>query len=295
MTRAYLIACLIGFCDISIAQEKKHFTVSETEDYEKVRFYFQSAAGTCSILPSNDKNPVNAYGYLSEGFAPEFSYSVDNQGILHSNLIVEESSSVSATRNVSFGLFGGSSKKDNNWKLYLSDSKPLELRLNYGVGSADIDLSGLAVQNLYVSTGSADVKVDYMNNFPNSVEMDTFLVKVDMGSVVANQMNLAKAKYVMADVGFGNLTMSFTEENYVATEIHASVGAGSLEVNIPRDNIPVKVIINNSPLCRVKFSKDFKEIEDNIFINRAYSSDNDNNLIFKLDVGMGNIDFRNSN
>ena len=64
--------------------------------------------------------------------------------------------------------------------MYLTDSKPYFLELHYGIGNANIDLSGLAIKTLKVNTGSADVNVGYYSSLENQIDMDTFFVKVDL-------------------------------------------------------------------------------------------------------------------
>ena len=81
---------------------------------------------------------------------------------------------------------------DKVWKMYLTDTKPYFLELNYGVGNANIDLSGLAIKNLKIITGSADVNVGYYSALENQIDMDTFFVKVDLGSVNVKNLNLSQ-------------------------------------------------------------------------------------------------------
>ncbi|MEJ0054893.1 MAG: hypothetical protein WDN75_04140 [Bacteroidota bacterium] len=42
--------------------------------------------------------------------------------------------------------------------------------------------------------------------------MDTFFVKVDLGSLNVKQMNLSRSKVVMAEVGFGNIFLDFSNK-----------------------------------------------------------------------------------
>ena len=111
-----------------------------------------------------------------------------------------------------FWLLRKTEQANKLWKMYLTDSKPYFLELNYGVGNANIDLSGLAIQKLKINTGSADVNVGYYSALENQIDMDTFFVKVDLGSVNVKNMNLSRTRFVMADVGFGNMTLDFSNK-----------------------------------------------------------------------------------
>jgi len=124
--------------------------------------------------------------------------------------------------------------------------------------------------------------------------MDTFYVKVDMGSIIAQQMHLCRARNIITDIGFGNATLYFSNVPTTSGRVDATVGAGNLEVLIPRKNAPVIIYINDSPLCGIKLAKDFKEVDDNIYVNKDYSPDALNLLTFNIDVALGNVIFKYS-
>jgi hypothetical protein len=121
--------------------------------------------------------------------------------------------------------------------------------------------------------------------------MDTFYVKVDMGELKIDQMNLSNAENIIADIGFGNLEMNFGKKSYSNSNIKANVGAGNMKIFVSKKNMPVIIHINDSPLCKVKLTKNFKEIEDNVFVNEAYSENAKNILSFNVGVALGNITF----
>ena len=160
------------------------------------------------------------------------------------------------------------------------------------LASANIDLSGLAVQNLKINTGSADVNIGYHSGLENLIEMDTFFVKVDLGSVTAKNLSLAKTKYVVANVGFGNLMLDLSTAPVCSNHIRGSVGAGNLVILLPSESTPVLVKIKDSWLCSVRLTSDLKKISETTFSNAAYTKDPKNALTFDLDVSMGNIIFK---
>ncbi|HEX6891685.1 MAG TPA: hypothetical protein VF141_13340, partial [Chryseolinea sp.] len=198
------------------------------------------------------------------------------------------------SQTISTRFFGASEKEssDKLWKMYLTDGKPYFLEFNYGVGNANIDLSGLAVKNLKISTGSADVNVGYYSALENQIDMDSFFVKVDLGSVNVKNLNLSRARFVMADVGFGNMTLDFSNKPLVSNKIKGSVGAGNLTIILPKNDTPVLVKIQDSWLCSVKVPSSLKKVAENTFANAAYSKNAKNALVFDLDVSMGNIVFQ---
>lgn len=190
-------------------------------------------------------------------------------------------------------MFSSADKNiEKPWHVYLSRSIPFHLNLRYGMGNSAVDLSGLAVENCRINTGSADVRVGYFAGVPNKVKMDTFYAKVDLGVLELDQLNLSHAREILADVGFGKIQMRFAEKSGSKCLVNASVGAGSLEVLLENPDIPVIVHINDSPLCRIKMREVFTEIKPNVFVNQSYDDEDQDLITFNIDVAMGNVTFR---
>ena len=162
----------------------------------------------------------------------------------------------------------------------------------FGVGEAYIDLSGIKVSRFKVRTGSADVNIGYLTNMPNPIIMDTFNVKVDLGNVVIRKLYMLRAQYIHTEVGFGSMQLDLTEPPSVPSHIKASVGAGTLEILIPKNDCSIIIKIKNSMLCDVRLTKSFVEISDNVFVNEEYNKNVINQLTFEVDVSLGSIIFK---
>jgi len=138
------------------------------------------------------------------------------------------------------------------------------------------------------------VNITYGTGIENKVTMDTFFIKVDMGTVTAQHINLAKSKVVVANVGFGNMYLDFSDKPTTSNHIIGSVGAGNLTIQLPSDEVPVVVKINDSWLCSLNLSKSLKKVGTNKFANASYSKNTKNALNFDLDVSMGKIIFKDA-
>ena len=276
-----------------VAQIKKQFSIEPSSEFEKVELKFRTKSGICYIKPSQHETPLSIYSNQDfDDYEHTFSKEIGNR-ICFVDLSLTDKNSDDLSRSISHSVFNGSNKaKDKMWKIYLSDDTPYDLDLNYGMGEAFIDLSGLSIGNLKVNSGNADVNIGFMSGLGNQVVMDTFLVNVDLGSVNVRKMSMSKSKLVIADVGFGNLYLDYDDVPEQASQIEASVGAGNLVVRIPNKDVPVIVKINDSMLCRVRLSKSFEEIEKNTFVNPAYSQGTENLLAFDVDVSLGTIVFK---
>ncbi|MTI22140.1 hypothetical protein E1176_14005 [Fulvivirga sp. RKSG066] len=278
---------------LSFSQIKKQFSVDNDRKVEKVDLKFKVNSGQCFIKPGETSDLLNVYS--NQDF-DSYSHSFEketNRETCKINLALEDNKSQGLSQSISYRMFGKSeSTPEKIWKVYLTEDKAYNLNLNYGIGHANIDLSGLSVEKLKVFTGSADVVIDYENDGYNKVEMDTFYVKVDLGSVAVKKLNLSKSRNVVADIGFGNLTLDFSDKPEVASNIKSSVAAGNLLILLPPAETPVMIKVTDSWLCRVKLTKSFKNLGNNTFVNAAYTKDAEDVLTFNLDVSMGSIEFR---
>ena len=276
-------------------QVKRQFNVESTDACKSISLTVRANSGNCYVKPSQNSDVLNVFSNQdAQSFSHNFSKEVRNQTCFVS-LTLEEDVSGGFGRTISTRMFGQpESRSDKYWKMYLTDMKPYFLELNYGMGQAHVDLSGLSIRRLKISTGSADVNVGY-ESLENHIDMDTLYVKADLGSVNVKNINFSRAHNVVADVGFGNMTLDFSGRPLVSNNVKGSVGAGNLTIILPDNSVPVLVKVRDSWLCSVSISKNLKSIGNNTYVNEAYEKNPRNPLQFDLDVSMGNIIFKQSN
>ena len=283
----------VAITSLAVGQIKKQFSVDDSPSCNQIKLTLRANSGTCFLRPSHNPEILNVFSNQDvDSYSHQFTKEITNN-VCNVMLSLEEVRAEGLSQSISYKVFRNeNSSQEKFWKMYLTDAKPYLLELDYGVGNANIDLSGLSVKNLKINTGSADVNIGYYSGMENAIEMDTFLVKVDLGSVTAKNLSLAKTKYLVADVGFGNVMLDLSATPLVGNYIKGSVGAGNLVILLPNDETPVLVRIKDSWLCSVKISRSLKKIGENTFANAAYNKNAQNALTFDLDVSMGNIIFK---
>ena len=250
MLKTVLFWASIGAHLVSFGQIKKQFSVEKAESCNKVNLSLKAKTGNCFIRPSQSSDFLNIY---SNQDLEQYSHSFSNEIKGTTSVIklaLEQESQRGVGKKISYQVFGSDDRQSEKfWKVYLTESTPYSLNLDYGLGNANIDLSGLSVEKLKINTGSADVNITYGTGIENKVTMDTFFIKVDMGTVNAQHINLARSKVVVANVGFGNMYLDFSDKPTTSNHIIGSVGAGNLTIQLPDDEVPVVVKINDSWLC----------------------------------------------
>jgi len=293
MQKSYwLTAFAIAFAGMAWGQMKRQFTVENSQACQRVNLHLKANSGDCYVKAGHSSEILNIFSNQDQSsYSHQFRKEIVNNAC-RVFLNFENTSSHSISQTISTRMFGEERADNRIWKMYLTDSKPYDLVLEYGVGNAHVDLSGLAIRKLKINTGSADVNIGY-SSLENKVNMDTLSVKVDLGSLNVQNINMSRARYTAADVGFGNMTLDFSASPPLVTNhIVGSVGAGNLTIILPSTQTPVLVRINDSWLCSVKIPEGLKKIRPDTFANAAYSENAQNALIFNLDVSMGSIVFR---
>ncbi len=280
------LVCVVG---TSSAQIQKHFKIERSNRHKSVTLNYASCSGVCYISSGESDEPITVY---SDRDIDEFNHTFNKityNNNLEINLNLESKNKQTFSQSISNKVFSTNRLEDNLWKVYLAEDLPYDLNFVFGVGSAFIDLSGLNINNFSVRTGSADVNIGYLTHIPNPVVMDSFNIKVDLGNVIVRKLYLSRAKHIYAEVGFGSMQLDLAEPPTVPSNVYASVGAGTLEILIPKNDCSIIVKIKDSMLCNVQLTKSFKLISENVYVNEAYDESAVNQLAFEIDVSFGNI------
>jgi hypothetical protein len=135
---------------MSFGQIKKQFSVEDDPSCDNIKLTLKANSGTCFIKPSH--NPENSERFQQSVRTTLFSsVCKGSQWQSLSNNIIAGRSPIqkASAKPVSSRKVFGSEKPEQEkfWKMYLTDAKPYSLELNYGVGNANVDLSGLAIKS----------------------------------------------------------------------------------------------------------------------------------------------------
>ncbi|WP_421873112.1 hypothetical protein [Marinoscillum sp.] len=291
MLRLVFTAAFGLLFSFSYGQLKKFYTLKETARFDTVNFSLEATSGNCYIKSSQEEGPLTIYGNPDlNKINPSFKSKIQDN-TCDVALDLQEYRSSNFGDGLLMAMVREKTEENNYWKILFDQQKIYRLNLSYGFGNADVDLSGTSVQNFKVRSGSADIIVDYNDRKPNKIVMDTFWVKADMGSVVARHLELAKAKYVMANVGFGKALLDFSESTGEKCLVEASVGAGNLDIYLPSEDVPMIIYLSDSPLCGRRMVDGFEEVERNVFVNMNYDADAQDLITFRIDVSLGNVAF----
>lgn len=286
-----LFALLSSFGSIGYGQKQEHFKIEDHSSIERIHFLLKASSGTCEIRTRKGDMPINIMGHHDDNLTScDFGERIQGPAKHSWFKIIDKGNEDFSTKLSK--IFGRkTTDEENYWNIYLTDQKPYRLDLNYGVGKAYVDLSNIAVENCRINSGNAHVKVGYLSMEENKTTMDTMIVSVDLGDVEIENLNLARAENILAEVGIGTLVMDFNEKPKERSDIWARVGAGSLYVNLPEVDMPVIIRMKGTSYNKFKLPKSFRPLSDNVFVNSSYNEDAANLLSFNIDLSMGSVIF----
>ncbi|MEQ1856862.1 MAG: toast rack family protein [Longimicrobiales bacterium] len=115
--------------------------------------------------------------------------------------------------------------------LELARGVPMDLDLEFGAVRADVDLGGLALTGLDLSTGASESIIDVSE--PNETSMDLARFEVGAADFTARRLGNLNAERIEVDAGVGSLTLGLDGEWNRDTRLGIDMGLGALELRVP--------------------------------------------------------------
>jgi len=117
--------------------------------------------------------------------------------------------------------------------LRLGRGVPLDLDFEFGAAMAEIELGGLSVRSLDLSTGASETRVDFSE--PNPISMELMELDVGAAQFTARSLGNANAREIRLNGGVAEMELDFSGQWRGHTRLDADFGLGSLTLRVPRD------------------------------------------------------------
>lgn len=115
----------------------------------------------------------------------------------------------------------------------LSKQVPLELDLKFGAGRAEIELGGLSLRNVSISTGASDTRVSFSQ--VNLITADEIKIEAGAAELHVTGLGNARARRVEFNGGVGSTLLDFSGASG-DMEAEIEMGVGSLTLRLPRSH-----------------------------------------------------------
>jgi hypothetical protein len=128
---------------------------------------------------------------------------------------------------------------DQHATIELTPRLPLELSLAFGAGEADVELGGLALQDVHLQTGASRTNISFAS--PNRVAARR--VKVDAGAAEVRVSGLGNTRSPRFEFsgGMGETTLEFGGAWTRSATAEINMGVGSVRLRIPR-SLGVRIV-----------------------------------------------------
>lgn len=200
------------------AQSWKTVTMSrQLEGTDEIRVFVEYGAGVFSVR-SVDEGLLYRMNleYDEDRFEPVAELSDDRL-----RLGIE-----STRRGIDLGR-----REAGRLELELARGVPMDLDLRFGAVKADLDLGGLALTDLDLSTGASESVVDVSE--PNSGRIGTARFEVGAAEFTARRLGNLNAERIEVDAGVGSITLDLDGRWRRDARIGIDMGLGSLELRVP--------------------------------------------------------------
>ena len=113
----------------------------------------------------------------------------------------------------------------------LAPAVPMQLEIEFGAGTADIDLGGLALTELSVRTGASETLLDVSR--PNPATLEEAVLQVGAADFTARRLGNLNARRIEVNAGVGDVTIDLSGEWRQDGVVQVKMGLGSLELRLP--------------------------------------------------------------
>jgi len=183
-------------------------------------------------------------------------------------------------------LKSGKKSGDEKWYIKLCDDLPTSLDIELGATKADIDLGGLNLKNVKLSTGVSSTNLKFTK--PNKTIMRRFEIEAGLAKFDGEKLGNARFRSLNFSGGMGTFDLDLSGELIDDADVNLSIGFGNLDVYLPKD--VGAIIVSPSALFTSKKFDNFYKKGD------KYISFNFNEVQKKINIfiesGLGNIKVR---
>lgn len=126
----------------------------------------------------------------------------------------------------------GRKVRGGNLTLELGPDVPLELDLAFGAAEAELELGGLALESLEISTGASSTVLSFST--PNTIEAESIALEVGAARFEARGLGNARAHALSVEGGVGEIDLDFSGAWSHDLDATVEMGLGKLTLRLPR-------------------------------------------------------------
>lgn len=204
------------------AQPRQTFTVERTTlPTNDLSVIVRQDVGQFSIRPAQDSARYRAtLRYDGRVVEPIYRYAADSMSLRIGTRERE-------------GTRGGQRGRTSELDLALGTTGRLAIDVRAGAAATALDLGGLSITNLSVSSGASDTRVRF--DKPNPVRMKNLTLSTGAASIVGEQLGNANAQEILVRSAVGDIELDMSGQWSGDTELRAELTLGTVTIKVPSD------------------------------------------------------------
>ena len=171
----------------------------------------------------------------------------------------------------------------NDWSIAIKNH-PVELSIKAGGYSGDFEFGGLAITDLHIADGGANVKLKFST--PNTIPMNAFRYETGASNITMNKLANANFQTMIFQSGAGNYNLDFSGLLQRDASIFIETGLSRLVISVP-DGVPARVNFEG-PFSKVIMSGDWQQEG-----NEYYLEGQGPRLNFTVETKAGTVTLQN--
>jgi hypothetical protein len=125
----------------------------------------------------------------------------------------------------------GRTSSGGSMDLELARGVPMDLELKFGAVKADVDLGGLALTNLQLSTGASESRIDVSE--PNTSQLRRATFEIGAADFSLRRLGNLGAERIDVKAGVGHVALSLDGRWRADGRLNIEMGLGALELRVP--------------------------------------------------------------
>jgi hypothetical protein len=232
---------------------------------DSVNLKFSFGAGELTLAPGANQLVNGAATYNYSAFKPVVTTNENNIEVGMSE--------------VDFNVFPTFNNLKNLWDLKLGDT-PMSLTIEAGAYNGTFELGGLALKNLSIKDGAADVTMNFSE--PNQTEMSVF--HYETGASNVKMSGLANANFSLMDFssGAGDYTLDFSGDLQRDASVTISSGLSNTIIVVPEGVNAVVTV--DSGASNINAGANWSQ-NGNVYTQKGEGP----TLTFVINIGAGNV------
>ena len=219
LTGALVASVLLVLPTAGAAQSWRTVTMSRQVSGEhNLDVHIKYGAGRFTVRPASDDLLYRVHlRYDEDTFKPLIDYSGDRLRL--------------GLDNVGHSIHLGDKDSGGEMEVTLARSVPMDLDLEFGAVRAELDLGGMDLTDLTLSTGASKSVVDVSE--PNRASMRSASFEVGAADFTVQRLGNLNAQRIDVSTGVGSVTLGFEGEWQQNASVSISMGLGSMELRFP--------------------------------------------------------------